>query len=257
MKIGSIAKTLEYCLLGVMKSDESINLIGGNQMNELVFIKDEQVVTDSLTVAEVFDKRHDRVLQDIRTLNCSDEFRLHHFVESKYTNSVGREYPQFIMTEQGFSLLVMGYTGKEAMRFKERYISGFHRMREQLQNNVQVLDERQSLIQSLKLTAKTAERQYEMEDKLTEHDNKIANLEKKVENEITLSYGEQRRLQKAVGRRVYELFNSKDDRPQAFADIYREIKDRFGVASYKDVRRKDLQDAINYVEHWIPRRAAM
>lgn len=226
-------------------------------MNQLVFVKDRQVVTDSLTVAEVFDKRHDRVLQDIRTLNCSNEFRVHHFVESTYKNSVGREYPQFIMTEQGFSLLVMGYTGSEAMKFKERYISEFHRMRDQLQNNIRVLNERESMIQSLKLTAETAERQDELENKLTEHDSKITKLENKVENEITLSYGEQRKLQKAVGRRVYELFERKDDRPQAFADIYREIKDRFGVASYKDVRRKDLQTAINYVENWIPRKVAM
>src|SRR5690625_2861195 len=130
--------------------------LGGNSMNQLVFVKDKQVVTDSLTVAEVFEKRHDRVLQDIRKLNCSEEFLLHHFVESTYKNSVGREYPQFIITEQGFSLLVMGYTGKDAMKFKERYISEFHRMRDQIQNNVHVLDERQSIIKSMKLTVETA-----------------------------------------------------------------------------------------------------
>lgn len=226
-------------------------------MNQLVFIKGSQVVTDSLTVSESFNKEHARVLRDVRELECSEEFRVGNFAESTYKNSIGREYPQIIMTEQGFSLLVMGYTGKEAMKFKEQYISEFHRMREQLKNNVQVLDERQSMIQSLKLTAETAERQDELENKLTEHNSKISKLENKVENEITLSYGEQRRLQKAVGRRVYELFEREDDRPQAFADIYREIKDRFGVASYKDVRRKDLQAAINYVDNWIPRKVAI
>lgn len=219
-------------------------------MNQLVFVKDRQVVTDSLTVAEVFNKRHDRVLQDIRTLNCSDKFRVHHFVESSYKNSVGREYPQFIMTEQGFSLLVMGYTGKKAMGFKEQYISEFHRMREQIQNNVQVLDEKRSIIESMKLSIETYERQDKMDSRLTI-------LETKVEEQITLNFGEQRRLQKAVAKRVYELYDDPEDRPKAFSGIYREIKDRFGVASYKDVRRRDLQDAINYVNNWIPRKVAM
>src|SRR5690625_1280121 len=147
--------------------------LGGNSMNQLVFVKDKKVVTDSLTVAEVFNKRHDRVLQDIRNLNCSKEFSLHHFVESSYKNSVGREYPQFIISEQGFSLLVMGYTGKNAMHFKEQYINEFHKMREQLKNNVHVLNEKQSLIQSMKLTIETAEKQDQMDERLTSLETKV------------------------------------------------------------------------------------
>jgi Rha family phage regulatory protein len=53
---------------------------------KLVFIENNRPITDSLTVAEVFSKRHDRVLQDIRELECSEKYRLHHFVESSYTN---------------------------------------------------------------------------------------------------------------------------------------------------------------------------
>ncbi|MCY0897091.1 MAG: Rha family transcriptional regulator [Alicyclobacillaceae bacterium] len=91
----------------------------------LVFIVNDRPVTDSLTVADVFGKRHDRVLQDLRDLGCSVEFRLHHFVESSYTNLQHRVMPKFLMTEQGFTLLVMGYTGQDAMRFKEAYIAEF------------------------------------------------------------------------------------------------------------------------------------
>lgn len=226
-------------------------------MNDLVFVKDNQIVTDSLTVAESFNKEHARVLRDVRDLECSNEFRVGNFTESTYKNSVGREYPQFIMTEQGFSLLVMSYTGKQAMHFKEMYINEFHQMRENLENNVHVLDEKESLIQSMKLTIETVEKQEEMTETLKLHDSKLSKLERKVEDQITLSYGEQRRLQKAVASRVYELYENPDERPKAFSGLYREIKDRFAVASYKDVRRKDLQQAINYIENWIPRREAM
>ncbi|MFX4303658.1 phage antirepressor KilAC domain-containing protein [Alicyclobacillus tolerans] len=103
----------------------------------LVFVENHRPVTDSLTVAEVFGKRHDRVLQDIRELECSIHFRLHHFVESSYTNQQNRTMPKFLMTEQGFTLLVMGYTGKEAMRFKEAYIEEFEKMRETLRQSSQ------------------------------------------------------------------------------------------------------------------------
>lgn len=102
-------------------------------MNQLVFIDNGQPVTDSLMVAEVFGKEHDKVLRDIRELECSPEFSLANFGESTYTNDRGRQYPRYIITQDGFSFLVMGYTGKEAAQFKENYISEFSRMRQQLQ----------------------------------------------------------------------------------------------------------------------------
>lgn len=98
----------------------------------LVFINQDQPVTDSLTVAETFGKRHDNVLQDIKSLECSEEFSLLNFQESEYTNERGRTYPKYLITQDGFAFLVMGYTGKEAARFKELYINEFNRMKQQL-----------------------------------------------------------------------------------------------------------------------------
>ncbi|WP_236146599.1 Rha family transcriptional regulator [Paenibacillus xylanilyticus] len=99
---------------------------------QLVFIENRMLVTDSLTIADVFGKRHDNVIQDIRGMECSPEFSLLNFQESTYTNERGRTYPKYIITQDGFSFLVMGYTGREAARFKETYIGEFNRMREQL-----------------------------------------------------------------------------------------------------------------------------
>lgn len=99
---------------------------------ELVFIDNGQPVTDSLVVAETFGKRHDDVLKSIRELDCSEEFSLRNFSESTYINERGRTYPKFLMTQDGFAFLVMGYTGKEAARFKEMYINEFNRMKQQL-----------------------------------------------------------------------------------------------------------------------------
>lgn len=48
--------------------------------------KEEVTIVTSLDIAETFNKEHRRVLQDIRELECSDEFRLHNFVQSTYSN---------------------------------------------------------------------------------------------------------------------------------------------------------------------------
>ncbi|WP_153465040.1 Rha family transcriptional regulator [Sediminibacillus terrae] len=225
-------------------------------MSQLVFVKDKQVVTDSLTVAQVFGKSHDKILRDVRDMECSQEFSLANFGESTYVNDRGREYPKIIMTEQGFTILAMGYTGSEAMRFKEQYINEFHKMREQLTNNVKVLDDRTALIQSLKITAETAEKQEQMQDLLNTQQLKLSTLETKVDEQITLNSGEQRRFQKGVARRVYSFTEDRDEASRLFRELYREIKDRFGVGSYKDVKREDLQSALAYIENWIPRQVS-
>lgn len=125
---------------------------------KLVFIDNQRPVTDSLIIAESFGKRHDHVLRDIRELECSQEFSLSNFGECDYTAQNGQTYTKYLITQDGFSFLVMGYTGKEAARFKEMYINEFNRMKNQItqpqlpQNYVEALkalvsseEEKQSL----------------------------------------------------------------------------------------------------------------
>ncbi|MGG1441365.1 phage regulatory protein/antirepressor Ant [Brevibacillus laterosporus] len=101
-------------------------------MIKLVFIDKGKVITDTRIVAETFSKEHRRVMQDIRDLNCSKEFRQHNFVLSSYRSQQNKELPKYNMTRDGFTFLVMGYTGKEAARFKEDYIRAFNQMEQQL-----------------------------------------------------------------------------------------------------------------------------
>lgn len=96
----------------------------------------EVTVATSLDVAETFEKEHRRVLQDIRDLKCSEEFRLHNFVQSSYINEQGRNQSMFIMTRDGFTLLAMSYTGEKAMKFKEAYINQFNQMEELLKGKL-------------------------------------------------------------------------------------------------------------------------
>ena len=94
--------------------------------------KEEVTVVTSLDVAETFEKEHRRVLQDIRELKCSEEFRVHNFVQSNYINEQGHKQTMFYLTRDGFTLLAMGYTGEKAMKFKEAYIKQFNTMEKAL-----------------------------------------------------------------------------------------------------------------------------
>ncbi|CAK6472609.1 hypothetical protein BFRIG_01847 [Peribacillus frigoritolerans] len=67
-----------------------------------------------------------------------------------------------------------------------------------------------------------------------------------------LTHGERRRLEKGVARRVYEFTDDKKEAAWLFKELYREIKDRFGVPTYKDVKSKDLQSVIQLIENWSP-----
>lgn len=97
-------------------------------MVELVTLRKEEAVTTSLLVAEMFHKRHDSVLRDIKQLDCSDHFTAHNFVESKYKDTTGKYNPMYYITKDGFTFLVMGYRGKKAAEFKEAYIQAFNKM---------------------------------------------------------------------------------------------------------------------------------
>lgn len=97
-------------------------------MNELVYLKNDEAVCDSLLVAEKFKKRHDNVMQAIRGLLKNEDtqqmFKLSHYTEEQN----GQRYPMYLMNRDGFSLLVMGFTGEKALQWKLQYIKAFNTM---------------------------------------------------------------------------------------------------------------------------------
>ena len=99
----------------------------------------EATVVSSLDVAETFGKEHARVMRDIRELGCSEEFNVGNFAEITYVDSRNRKQPMYYMTRDGFTLLVMGYTGDIAMKFKEAYIKQFNAMEETIKNGTSIL----------------------------------------------------------------------------------------------------------------------
>ena len=132
-------------------------LIPMDDMGVLVSKAREEVLVDSRMVAEVFEKKHKNVVQDIEKLislqnpekkdrlkfqpisdeeieneetksGLSMDFARRNYIRSSYKDTYGRTQKCYLMTRDGFTVLVMGYTGKKAMAFKEAYIRRFNEM---------------------------------------------------------------------------------------------------------------------------------
>lgn len=104
-------------------------------------------VTTSLIVAQVFGKEHRNVLRDIENLSCSDNFRALNFEQTPYVHPQnGQTYKMYEMTKDGFSFLVMGYTGDKAGQFKEMFINEFNKREMMLKNDDYILARSQEIL---------------------------------------------------------------------------------------------------------------
>lgn len=104
-------------------------------MNELVLKSDKgNAITTSLLVAEKFGKQHKNVLASIRELVSSAEKSAQYYHSTTYKDSTGRSNDMYVMNRDGFSLLVMGFNGTEALKFKIDFIEAFNKMEQMIKD---------------------------------------------------------------------------------------------------------------------------
>jgi Rha family phage regulatory protein len=100
-------------------------------MSELVCLKNDQALADSVTVSEMFGKEHAKVMRSIdnlvKTLAKNGE-RHQMFFLTQRKAADGQNHRIYFMNRDGFSLLVMGFTGKKALEWKLKYIDAFNAM---------------------------------------------------------------------------------------------------------------------------------
>lgn len=122
-----------------------------------------QPLTNSKLVAEVFEKEHKNVMQSIRKLmeGTAQNSAVHQmFSESTYLNEQNKEQPMFIMNQDGFTLLAMGFNGKKAMEFKLKYIEAFNAMKRQIEQNKPSVP--QTYLEALKSLVKAEEEKQQL-----------------------------------------------------------------------------------------------
>ena len=93
---------------------------------------EERIVVSSRQVAEDFEKRHTHVLDSIKELCSAENSAQSFFFETTYKDASGKSNKEYLMNLDGFSLLVMGFTGEKALKWKLKYIAAFNAMEETL-----------------------------------------------------------------------------------------------------------------------------
>lgn len=141
-------------------------------MNDLVFKgENNQALTSSLLVAEKFGKRHANVIRDIEKLLNTEDEELNSkmslaFVSTTYEDSTGKSNPVYVMNRKGFSILVMGYTGVKALRFKNDFYDAFDSMETSLKEQQKPLSQLEILVQSAQALLEQSKRIENVEKRL-------------------------------------------------------------------------------------------
>ncbi len=126
---------------------------------------DNIIFTNSLFVAKVFNKNHAHILRAIENLP-QDEFNALNFNAVSYKASNGKINPCYNLTRDGFSLLVMGFTGEKAYKWKILFIKAFNEMEKRLRNIEYEKHDKLAFRQSLGYKSQLAQQKEKYENKI-------------------------------------------------------------------------------------------
>ncbi|WP_342547677.1 ORF6N domain-containing protein [Paenibacillus sp. FSL P2-0089] len=141
-----------------------------------------------------------------------------------------------LLTESGYLMLVKSFTDDLAWKVQRQLVNSYFRGQ---------ASSRESLRSLMAATHNLLAGQEIINERLED-------VEHKLETQITLDSGQQRRLQRSINQRVCAIEQIKEARGEWFRQLHKEIKDRWSVSSYKDVLKHDLQEVMNYVAAWVP-----
>ncbi|EAJ8323168.1 phage antirepressor Ant [Campylobacter coli] len=152
-------------------------LIPINNVNVVFEVVGDEIFANSLQIAEVFEKDHSNVLKAIDKLP-NDEFKSSNFKYDSYFDKKSEQRRMINLTRDAFSLLVMGFTGEKAYKWKVEFIKAFNEMEKRLRNIEYEKHDKLAFRQSLgyKSQLKQQKEHYENKIKALKYD-----LEKKKE----------------------------------------------------------------------------
>ena len=221
-------------------------------MKDLVIMHDRQAVTTSLVLAEVFEKKHQHVMEAIRKLTVENSTVKKMFVEDSYLNSRNQQQPMYYMNRDGFTLLAMGFTGSKAMEFKLKYIDAFNKMEKQIKEETQFrlptnLNEMSTMFYSV----------------MKDQDKKIEEQSEKVNflmNLSGLTSPRNKELTKARNKKIIQVcggsesnsYQDKSLRSKLYNELFKSYRHRFDVNQYVDTPMKKFDEAKDYINNWYP-----
>lgn len=221
-------------------------------MKDLVVMHDDKVVTTSLKLAEIFEKRHDHIIRDISNLSKDVPNFGEMFVQSYEPDSYGRKRRIFYMNRDGFTLLAMGFTGSKAMEFKLKYIEAFNQMEKKIKEETQ-----------FRLPTNLTEMSTMFYSVMKDQDKKIEEQSEKVNflmNLSGLTSSRNKELTKARNKKIIQVcggsesnsYQNKSLRSKLYNELFKSYRHRFDVNQYVDTPMKKFDEAKDYINNWYP-----
>ncbi|EFN2950604.1 Rha family transcriptional regulator [Campylobacter coli] len=155
-------------------------LIPINNVNVVFEVVGDEIFANSLQIAEVFEKDHSNVLKAIDKLP-NDEFKSSNFKYDSYFDKKSEQRRMINLTRDAFSLLVMGFTGEKAYKWKVEFIKAFNEMEKRLKNLEQEKMQKLAFHQSLGYKS-------QLKQQKEHYENKIKALKYDLEKKKQLSF---------------------------------------------------------------------
>lgn len=217
-------------------------------MSELIKVieKEGLLVVTSRQVASDFEKRHADVIEKIEEFIKTENSVMTMFIESSYKAGTGKSYKEYLITRDGFSLLVMGFTGAKALQWKLKYIEAFNKMETKLKEIKEL-----SPMELMELQFKALK---EQKEKIVQVENKVD----KLEEDMPLFQIDCKEIQALVRKKGTEVlggyrsiaYNDNSLRGKVYSDIQHQIKREFGVTRYEAIKRSQLEKAKEIVNRY-------
>ena len=209
--------------------------------NELVIMHDQQAVTTSLQVANNFEKLHKNVLRDIDALKRDVLNFEQMFIESMEQDSYGRDRRIYYMNRDGFSLLAMGFTGKQALQFKLKYIDAFNKMEKQLQQQKPL-----TLPEQIQIIAKGYESLSEDVKDIKERMGLPGNMAH------AFTKKRNAKIITVLGGKDANAYCDKNIRSKTYRALFSSYCETFDQDRYNDLPMKDYDKAVDFINNWYP-----
>ncbi|MEE6729737.1 ORF6C domain-containing protein [Pediococcus pentosaceus] len=224
-------------------------------MNELVIMKDQQAVTTSLQVAEVFGKNHRDVLEAIQNKINSAENSVQYdsmFAQGEYKDKSGKRNKMYYMNRDGFTFIAFGFTGKKADEFKLKYIEAFNNMEKTIkETHAQLPSDPMKVLELIFEANKNTNKKVERIDKDVDY----------LKNNQRLDQTEYSYISRKVSNKVNEYAQvhglTAPQRSKLFKDISRGINEVTGVKTRSQLRQKDFDIADEFIDNWQPSTATV
>ncbi len=195
-----------------------------------VFNRDGKLVVGSREVANNFGKRHNDVVdvidKKIKNLTTKNIVVEKYFIESEFEHK-GNFYKEYLLTRDGFSFIVMGFTGSKADEWKLKYIEAFNMMEETIKNNVIPAN----LSPELQVLINMELKQKELEIAVTETKEEIASVKESIISDVENWRDWTNQRLKAIGAALGDY-----KRPRA--ESYEELEKRAGCNLDKRLSNK-------------------